>query len=193
MVPGGIESVRTGICIEGITTTIICMVAINGGGDGSVALACTCTVCAPCIGITKAIGAACAPTGTCGVAIITTVDLVGSGATATEKSAGISTDSVSTVGGQAAIGIMYAVIGICTDAIITITTFMAGTSGCGVVTDALACTGIVCAPCTAIIKGIGDVSGLTGICGVEIIITNAHAGSGAGTDVLHVIFTDFES
>jgi len=52
----------------------------SGDGDDSGELACICTACAPSIAIIKAIGVACAHTGTCGVVTITIRLDVGSGA-----------------------------------------------------------------------------------------------------------------
>jgi len=192
MAPGGIESVRIGICTGGITTIITCTDATNGDGADSAASVCTSTDCEPCIETTKGTGAVCALTGTCGVVTTTTSDLVGSGLTAIGRLVGTGTDCVCTGGGPEAIGTMCEAIGICTGAIITTTISTAATSGCGVDTGALVCTGTVCAHCTEITKDIGVVFVPTGICGVGIITTSARDGSGDGSDVLHVISTASE-
>jgi hypothetical protein len=105
---------------------------------------------------------------------------------------GIDTDCACTGGGLEAIGTMCEVTGICTDAIITTTISMAATSGCGVDTGALVCTGTVCAHYIEITKDIGVVFVPTGICGVGIITTSALDGSGDGSDVLLVISTAYE-
>jgi len=75
----------TGTCTDATTTITICMADTNGYGAVSAELACTGTACALSTGITKAIGAACVPTGISGVVTTTTDDLGGSGADGDES------------------------------------------------------------------------------------------------------------
>jgi len=79
-VQNGCEFGRIGTCGVAITTIITCMAATVGHGAGSGALVCTSTVFARSTEIIKAIGVACALTGTCGAATTTTEGLAGSGA-----------------------------------------------------------------------------------------------------------------
>jgi hypothetical protein len=60
------------------------MVVTVGLGDGTGALGCTCTGCAPFTEITRVIGVVFALIGTCGVATIITSDLAGSGQAVTD-------------------------------------------------------------------------------------------------------------
>jgi len=80
MVHVGTTSAVTGIFTAEIITTTISMVGTDGLGAVIGALESTCTVCEPCTATIRVTGVVFAPTGTCGDAITTTNDLVGSGA-----------------------------------------------------------------------------------------------------------------
>jgi len=79
MVHDGTMCELTGTSTVGTTTTIVCMGARVGRGEGSDALECTSTDCAPCIEITRDTGEESDPIGICGAETITTGGRDGSG------------------------------------------------------------------------------------------------------------------
>jgi len=148
MVRAGTMSARTGIFGVGTTTTTTSMEDTSGCGVATDALECTSTVCAPCIGITRATGAECGLIGTCGVATNITAGRAGSGVDTVES------QDIFTACGFCGVGMVPAgttseLTGISTAEIITITNCMAEPGGLGVVSDALVFICIACEPCTA--------------------------------------------
>jgi len=183
MAADGCMSGVTGISTDGIITIITFMDATNGSGAASAGLVCTCIACARCTATTKAIGDVCGLTGTCGVGTITTGDLAGSGVDTAELVV-ICTVCEFSVAGTARAGTTCAATGTCGDGTITTITCTAVIGGRGADSAELAFIFIGCERCIATTKVIGDEFGPTGICGVGIIITNDHTGSGEGTERL---------
>jgi len=179
----GTTCAATGICTDGITTTITCMADTSGCGASIAALAFTCIVCEPCTATTRDIGVESGHTGTCGVATTTTDALAGSGVDTAELAV-ICTDCEFSVAGMVHAGTTCAATGTCGAAIITTTACMAALSGDGDGTGALVCTCTACAHCTAITKATGAECARTGICTDATITTSVRAGSGAGTEGL---------
>jgi len=183
---------HTGTCTVVTITTTIFMDEHDGLGDDTAALAFTSIASEHCTGITRVIGAACVPTGTCGEEITTTSVLAGSGPTGTAKLVDTDTVCECTNASQARTGETFEVIGICIDATTTIITFTEDTDGLGAVTAALVCICTACEPCIEITKDIGERSALTGTCGEGTITTNDHVGSGGiPTGGLDATGTDF--
>jgi len=177
MGPGGTRCAATGTCIAVITTITVSTDALGGPGADSGALGSTCIGCELCIGITRDIGVEYVPIGTCGVAITTTGDLVGSG----DVIAGL--EDICTASGFCGAsmehdGTMSERIGTCTVGTTTITICTDGTGGPGDASGELASTCIACARFTAIIRAIGVACVRTGICGDATTTTAGLAGSG---------------
>jgi len=187
----GTTCAATGTCTEGITTTIACTDATNGGGADTGGLACISIGYAHCTAITRAIGVGCARTGTCIGTTTTTSVLGGSGQTSIARLDATGTAFECTSAGLARTGEECGPTGTCTDATTTITTCMAGIGGLGVASGALECICTDCAHSTGITRDTGAVFVHIGTFGGAITTTNAHAGSGQGTTVdPGVIFTD---
>jgi len=177
MVADGTTCGATGSCGDATITTTGITAGPGGFGDAITGWVCTCTVYAPCTATIRVNGDACAHTGTCGVAITTTGDLVGSG-DVIDGLEDICTASGFCGAGMVHDGTMSERIGTCTVGTTTITICTDGTGGPGDASGASASTCIACAHFTAIIRAIGVACALTGICGDVTIITAGLAGSG---------------
>jgi len=176
-------SEATGISGGGTGTTIATMVAPDGRGADSVALVSICIDSAYCGEITKAHGAGFEPTGQSTDTTITTRDRGGSGQIGTERSGVTGTACACTSVGLVLTGEPCEVTGICTGAITTITTCMAGTDGHGVDTVELEFICTACGRSTATIRVIGVGSDLIGISGEGTTTTSDLVGSGQGITV----------
>jgi hypothetical protein len=167
------------------------MVAPDGSGADTVALVFICIDSAYCGEITKAPGAVFERTGRSTDTTITTRGLGGSGQIGTERSDVTGIGCVCTSVGLVLTGEPCEVTGICTGAIITITTCTAGTDGRGVGTVELEFTCTACGRSTAIIRVTGVGSDLIGISGDATTTTSDLVGSGQGITVgLGATYTD---
>jgi len=170
----------SGNCTAAIITTTASMVAPSGVGAGIDALVCTCTADGSSTVIIRVIGGMCDPTGICGVVIIITNGLGGSGV----SSDGLGVICIAcafTSAGLEQSGYACVLTGICTNATVTTIGFMVELDGRGVVTGASESTCTATGPSTATIKGIGAVCGPTGICGGATTTIGQTAGSGDDT------------
>jgi len=168
------------------------MAELDGPGVATEGLARICIAIATCGAITKGTGVVSEATGTCGAETIITRRLDGSGAGIAESVATCIACG-SCEGGMALDGITCAVIGICTEKIITITDSMDGIVGFGDGSVALECTSTGCEHCSGITRVTGAACVPIGICGDEISTTSDHSGAGASTNGLAITCIDYAS
>lgn len=181
LVQNGLLSVDTGVCTAATITTTSITVEHSGDGAVSGALECIATVCAPCTAITRDDGVACARTGICGGAIITTKQGDGSGADSVVL-VGISTACAPSRDGLVHAGWLFGVTGICTARTTTTTECMAALGGVGVVTGESECICIAIELFGEITKVVGGGCVLIGTCGAETTTTSARDGSGVSSE-----------
>jgi hypothetical protein len=176
----GLLFVDIGTC--GAVTTIVigCMDVPAGSGVVTAVWVTINIVCVFYSETTTDTGGEFVPTGECGNATSTTVQIDGAGVLPV-ASADICIVSEFSTAGQVASGWLFAGTGVSTAGTITITTSTDVTDGRGVHTVALVCICTVSAYCTGIIKDIGARCDHTGTCGGAITITRGLDGSGAVT------------
>jgi hypothetical protein len=179
-VPVGSPFVVIGTCGAATTIVISCMDAHAGSGVATVAWVIINIDCVFCSETTMDTGAESVPTGECGNATSTTVQIDGVGVQPV-ASADICIVSEFSTAGRAASGWLFAGTGVSTAGTTTITACMDVTDGRGVHTVALVCIVTAFAHCTGIIKDAGARCGHTGTCGDATTTTRGLDGSGAVT------------